>query len=90
MDRYCRQNKFTGWFDTSALNDININEAVQLLLGKILANEASAAASLNKELSSEIANVDDLPRKLGHGSSTAFDANNQAIINSQTKKNNCC
>ena len=35
VDRFCRQNKFTGWFDTSALNDININEAVQLLLGKV-------------------------------------------------------
>ena len=42
VDRYCRQNKFTGWFDTSALNDININEAVDLLVGKILANEAAA------------------------------------------------
>ncbi len=81
MDRYCRQNKFSGWFDTSALNDININEAVQLLLGKILANEAAAAAaSLNKEANAT--HVDDLPRKLEQSSSTEQPINK--------KKSNCC
>lgn len=35
VDRYCRRQMFTGWFDTSAKNDININEAVQFLVGKV-------------------------------------------------------
>lgn len=35
VDHYCRQHKFSGWFDTSAKNDINIEEAVQFLVGKV-------------------------------------------------------
>ena len=85
MDRYCRQNKFSGWFDTSALNDINIDEAVQLLLGKILANEAAAVAAAASSLNKEAMNathVDDLPRKLEQSSSTEQPTNK--------KKINCC
>ncbi|XP_057369389.1 eukaryotic translation initiation factor 2-alpha kinase 3-like [Daphnia carinata] len=41
VDRYCRQHKFSGWFDTSAKNDINIEEAVQFLVGKVLASETN-------------------------------------------------
>ena len=35
VDRYCRHQKFSGWFDTSAKDDINIDEAVQFLVGKV-------------------------------------------------------
>ena len=35
VDRYCRHHKFSGWFDTSAKNDINIEESVQFLVGKV-------------------------------------------------------
>ncbi|KAI9559366.1 hypothetical protein GHT06_016155 [Daphnia sinensis] len=41
VDHYCRQHKFSGWFDTSAKNDINIEEAVQFLIGKVLASETN-------------------------------------------------
>lgn len=41
VDHYCRQHKFSGWFDTSAKNDINIEEAVQFLVGKVLASETN-------------------------------------------------
>lgn len=35
VDRYCRSHQFSGWFDTSAKDDINIEEAVQFLVGKV-------------------------------------------------------
>lgn len=35
VDRFCRHHQFSGWFDTSAKNDINIDEAVQFLVGKV-------------------------------------------------------
>jgi Ras-related protein Rab-32 len=36
VDRFCRHQKFSGWFDTSAKNDINIDEAIQFLVGKVI------------------------------------------------------
>ncbi|RXG56626.1 Ras-related protein Rab-32 [Armadillidium vulgare] len=39
MDDYCRERKFAGWFETSAKEDINIDEATKFLISKILNNE---------------------------------------------------
>ncbi|XP_072528191.1 ras-related protein Rab-38 [Salminus brasiliensis] len=40
MDRFCRENGFLGWFETSAKENINIDEAADCLVKHILANES--------------------------------------------------
>lgn len=39
MDEYCNDRGFLKWFETSAKEDININEAAKYLVSKILENE---------------------------------------------------
>lgn len=39
MDEYCSDKGFLGWFETSAKEDINISDAAQYLVTKILENE---------------------------------------------------
>jgi len=37
LDKYCEDNGFAGWFETSAKDDLNIDEAAQFLVKKVLA-----------------------------------------------------
>ncbi|XP_042621002.1 ras-related protein Rab-38-like [Cyprinus carpio] len=39
MDQYCKENGFVGWFETSAKENININEAANFLVKHIIASE---------------------------------------------------
>ncbi|XP_073685856.1 ras-related protein Rab-38b [Garra rufa] len=39
MDQYCKENGFVGWFETSAKDNININEAANFLVKHIIASE---------------------------------------------------
>ncbi|XP_072946679.1 uncharacterized protein Rab32 isoform X1 [Epargyreus clarus] len=39
MDDYCREKGFAGWFETSAKENINIEEAARSLVNKILLND---------------------------------------------------
>ncbi|MCL4146543.1 UNVERIFIED_CONTAM: hypothetical protein GTU68_053389, partial [Idotea baltica] len=39
MDDFCRERNFAGWFETSAKENINIDEATKFLISKILNNE---------------------------------------------------
>ncbi|XP_050714467.1 ras-related protein Rab-32-like isoform X3 [Eriocheir sinensis] len=39
MDDYCRDRGFSGWFETSAKENINIDEASRFLVNRILNNE---------------------------------------------------
>ncbi|XP_044256558.1 ras-related protein Rab-38 isoform X3 [Tribolium madens] len=39
MDEYCKENGFTTWFETSAKDNINIDEAANALVKKILEND---------------------------------------------------
>ncbi|KAM4620373.1 ras-related protein Rab-38 [Polymixia lowei] len=41
LDSFCKENGFAGWFETSAKENRNIEEAVQCLVEHILANEES-------------------------------------------------
>ncbi|XP_061428587.1 ras-related protein Rab-38-like [Lethenteron reissneri] len=43
LDRYCRDEGFVGWFETSAKENINVEAAAQLLVQHILANDVSSA-----------------------------------------------
>ncbi|NXS46469.1 RAB32 protein, partial [Balaeniceps rex] len=38
MDQFCREGGFVGWFETSAKDNINIDEAARFLVENILAN----------------------------------------------------
>lgn len=39
MDEYCKENGFAGWFETSAKDNINIEDAAKALVNKILSND---------------------------------------------------
>ncbi|NWW47884.1 RAB32 protein, partial [Pedionomus torquatus] len=41
MDQFCREGGFVGWFETSAKDNINIDEAARFLVENILANYKS-------------------------------------------------
>lgn len=36
MDEYCKENGFTSWMETSAKDNINIDEAARALVEKVL------------------------------------------------------
>jgi Ras-related protein Rab-32 len=39
MDEFCKDKGFIGWFETSAKENIGVDEAAQFLVSKILAND---------------------------------------------------
>ncbi|XP_017525302.2 ras-related protein Rab-32 [Manis javanica] len=41
MDQFCREHGFSGWFETSARDNINIDEAARFLVENILSNHQS-------------------------------------------------
>ncbi|EPQ18610.1 Ras-related protein Rab-32 [Myotis brandtii] len=41
MDQFCKEHGFTGWFETSAKDNINIEEAARFLVENILMNQQS-------------------------------------------------
>jgi len=41
MDKYCEENNFIGWSETSAKDNINIEKAAKFLVSKILENDIS-------------------------------------------------
>jgi Ras-related protein Rab-32 len=36
MDEYCKENGFSGWYETSAKENINIDEAARFLVSKVI------------------------------------------------------
>lgn len=46
MDEYCRENKFAAWFETSAKDNINIDEAARALVEKVSTNQFSIQCEL--------------------------------------------
>lgn len=49
MDQFCKDHGFTGWFETSAKDNINIDEAARFLVENILANHQSFSSEENDE-----------------------------------------
>jgi len=41
MDKYCQDNNFCGWFETSAKDNLNIDKAARFLVEKIMENDVS-------------------------------------------------
>lgn len=41
MDQFCKEHGLSGWFETSAKDNINIDEAALFLMENILANHQS-------------------------------------------------
>lgn len=35
MDEYCKDNNFAGWYETSAKENVNIDEAAKALVNKV-------------------------------------------------------
>nr|XP_016929981.1 ras-related protein Rab-32 isoform X2 [Drosophila suzukii] len=67
MDEYVRENGFAGWFETSAKENINIDEAARALVNKILIND--------KLISADLADGDKF--NLSSGDATGSDAKNK-------------
>uniref|UniRef100_A0A8D2D3I7 Ras-related protein Rab n=1 Tax=Sciurus vulgaris TaxID=55149 RepID=A0A8D2D3I7_SCIVU len=49
MDQFCKDHGFTGWFETSAKDNINIDEAARFLVENILMNHQSFSSEENGE-----------------------------------------
>nr|XP_060472832.1 ras-related protein Rab-32 [Panthera onca] len=49
LDQFCKEHGFTGWFETSAKDNINIDEAARFLVENILANHQSFPSEENNE-----------------------------------------
>ncbi|KAK6486527.1 ras-related protein Rab-38-like [Huso huso] len=45
MDQFCKDNGFVGWFETSAKDNVNIDEAANCLVKHIFANESDLMQS---------------------------------------------
>ena len=77
MDEYCAEKGFAGWFETSAKDNINIDDAAKFLVGKILEND-QWSTSVKEEDSDRL----DLHRTRG---SPAAESSGNA-----EKKSGCC
>lgn len=47
MEEYCKEKGFVGWFETSAKENINIDDAARLLVSQILQNDTLMNKDLN-------------------------------------------
>jgi Ras-related protein Rab-32 len=63
MNSYCAENGFAGWFETSAKENKNIDEAARFLVEKILENHVE----MHKEQNPDVLNIDEPPIKQGTG-----------------------
>ncbi|KAM7330539.1 hypothetical protein ACRRTK_009728 [Alexandromys fortis] len=50
MDQFCKEHGFVGWFETSAKENINIDEASRCLVKHILANECDLIESIEPDI----------------------------------------
>uniref|UniRef100_A0A3Q2I0W6 RAB38, member RAS onco family n=2 Tax=Equus TaxID=9789 RepID=A0A3Q2I0W6_HORSE len=50
MDQFCKEHGFVGWFETSAKENINIDEASRCLVKHILANECDLMESIEPDI----------------------------------------
>ncbi|EPQ13589.1 Ras-related protein Rab-38 [Myotis brandtii] len=50
MDQFCKEHGFVGWFETSAKENINIDEASRCLVKHILANECELMESIEPDI----------------------------------------
>ncbi|XP_037543301.1 ras-related protein Rab-38 [Nematolebias whitei] len=46
MDQFCKEHGFVGWFETSAKDNLNINEAANFLVKHIMATESNILKSV--------------------------------------------
>jgi len=64
MDKFCKEHKFIGWFETSAKDNVNIDEAGNFLVDHILKHDPKAQRNQQQAKDPSIV-------KLGNGSNSA-------------------
>jgi len=76
LDRFCEENGFIGWFETSAQKDTNIDDAMKFLIGRII----------------EVAQKNNVPVKPEETIQLNSPVNSQQKGNDQKKKkeDSCC
>jgi len=57
MEKYCEENGFAGWFETSAKDNLNIDKAAKFLVQKMLENENSSKQGPGAEGGSGAVNI---------------------------------
>ncbi|XP_039198883.1 ras-related protein Rab-38 [Crotalus tigris] len=50
MDQFCKDNGFVGWFETSAKDNINIDEAARCLVKHIISSDSEPAQPMNSDV----------------------------------------
>ncbi|GLV40826.1 Rab32 [Carabus blaptoides fortunei] len=65
MDEYCKDKGFSGWFETSAKENVNIEDAAKFLVNKILLNDKLLHSSEMNKDNDRIA-IDDKGEMNGH------------------------
>lgn len=53
MEKFCQEKEFSGWFETSAKDNLNIDDACRFLVGKVLENDL---AMMQKQAASSSTN----------------------------------
>ena len=49
MDKFCEEHGFIGWFESSAKDNVGIEDAAKSLVGKILDNDTTRGAAAQKK-----------------------------------------
>eukprot|EP01095_Lingulamoeba_sp_RSL-Kostka_P001541 TRINITY_DN1217_c2_g1_i3.p1 TRINITY_DN1217_c2_g1~~TRINITY_DN1217_c2_g1_i3.p1 ORF type:complete len:235 (-),score=75.94 TRINITY_DN1217_c2_g1_i3:391-1050(-) len=55
LDEYCKINNFVGWYDTSAKDDIGIDDSIQFLISKIF--EEVGDSVIEEEQNEDVVNI---------------------------------
>ncbi|CAD5120245.1 DgyrCDS8815 [Dimorphilus gyrociliatus] len=74
MEEYCRERGFANWFETSAKENINIDEAARCLVTKILQNDSAMEYGQDH----------------GYGDQIVLDGKPPSRNLPRSKNNNCC
>jgi hypothetical protein len=81
LEKYCEEKGFIGFFETSAKDNLNIDEAMRLLVSKVLENDAKLLV-VKAQAAAEKKNLV-RPGRAGEGSGPSS-------LNENSNSSSCC
>lgn len=92
MDEYCKEKGFAGWFETSAKDNINIDDAAKFLVGTVntLTNSSFKISFFALTFFVQILQNDQWSTSIKEEDSDKLDLNGKGGTVGVDKKNNCC